>query len=73
MIVFLAAILCLVMQRWGGVLRDETQNGCEGDYSDEGTRKIANELYEAGQAVLPYIDVLYFIYYLTSMFYVISL
>ena len=33
--VSLAAVLSLIMQRsspWGGALRDETQNSCEGDY-----------------------------------------
>ena len=37
MVVSYAAVLCLVTQRsslrtWGGALRDDTKNGCVGDY-----------------------------------------
>ena len=42
-LVSLAAVFSLVTQRsspqtrlWGGALRDETKNGCEGDYSYTG-------------------------------------
>ena len=30
-LVSLAAVFSIVTQRWGGALRDDTKNGCEGD------------------------------------------
>ena len=46
LVVSYAAVLCLVTQRssprtWGGALRDETKNGCVGDYI---TRTYENSL-----------------------------
>ena len=33
-VVSLAAVFSIVTQRsWGGALRDETKNGCDGDYA----------------------------------------
>ena len=33
-VVSLAAVFSIVTQRsWGGALRDDTKNGCEGDYA----------------------------------------
>ena len=42
-IVSLAAVFSIVTQRSGGALRDDTKNGCEGDYYEHGPPVLSQE------------------------------
>ena len=47
LLVSLAAVFSLVTQRsssllWGGALRDETKNGCEGDYASPNSNTFSD-------------------------------
>ena len=56
LLVSYAAVLCLVTQRnvtqrspprtWGGTLRDETKNGCVGDYHFTPLERIVTAFFE---------------------------
>ena len=46
-VVSLAAVFSIVTQRsclWGGALRDDTKNRCEGDYQARGNARRNNRL-----------------------------
>ena len=59
-IVSFATVITVVTQRWGGALRDDPNNGCEGDYSVEyalcGNKKsqIENRTHFGARSTLGY-------------------